>query len=120
MGYGVAMRTNGYTHLSVDERETLSLGLAQGYSVRTMATVLRRAPSTVSREQARNVARGHPYRACTAQRLAVARARRPRRARKLLDPWLWQYDLALVLWTPHTIRWEVSHEWNSTSVYARV
>ena len=29
-------------------------------------------------------------------------------------------DLALVLWTPHTIRWEVSHEWNSTSVYARV
>ena len=85
------MRTNGSTHLSVDERETLSLGLAQGYSVRTMATVLRRAPSTVSREQARNVARGHPYRACTAQRLAVARARRPRRPRKLLDPWLWQY-----------------------------
>ena len=31
-----------------------------------------------------------------------------------------QGDLALVLWTPHTIRWEVSHEWNSTSVYARV
>ena len=36
-------------------------------------------------------ARGHPYRACTAQRLAAARARQPRRARKLLDPWLWQY-----------------------------
>ena len=51
------MRTNGYTHMRVEERETLSLGLAQGQSLRTMATVLGRAPSTVSREQARK-ARG--------------------------------------------------------------
>ena len=79
-----------YTHMSIEERETLSLGLAQGYSLRTMARVLGRAPSTVSRESARN-ARGHPYRACTAQSLAAARARQPRRPRKLLDPWLWQY-----------------------------
>ena len=78
------------THMSVEERETLSLGLAQGQSLRTMATVLGRAPSTVSREHARN-ARGHPYRACLAQSLAVTRARQPRRPRKLLDPWLWQY-----------------------------
>ena len=79
-----------YRHMSIDERETLSLGLAQGQSLRTMARMLGRVPSTVSREHARNV-RGHPYRACTAQRLAAARARQPRRARKLLDPWLWQY-----------------------------
>ena len=85
------MRTNGYTHMSVDERETLSLGLAQGQSLRTMARVLGRAPSTVSRESARNTTRGRPYRACTAQHLAVARARQPRRSRTLLDPWLWQY-----------------------------
>ena len=84
------MRTNGYTHMSIEERETLSLGLAQGHSLRTMARVLGRAPSTVSRESTRN-ARGHPYRACTAQHLAAARARQPRRPRKLLDPWLWQY-----------------------------
>ena len=84
------MRTNGYTHMSIEERETLSLGLAQGQSLRTMATVLGRAPSTVSRELARN-ARGHPYRACPAQSLAVTRAHQPRRPRKLLDPWLWQY-----------------------------
>ncbi len=90
MGYGVAMRKHCYTHMSIEERETLSLGLAQGYSLRTMASVLGRAPSTVSRESARN-ARGHPYRACTAQHLAAARARQPRRPRKLLDPWLWQY-----------------------------
>ncbi len=90
MGYGVAMQTRSYRHMSAEERETLSLGLARGHSLRTMATVLRRASSTVSREHTRNAVR-EPYRACTAQTRAVARARQPRRARKLLDPWLWQY-----------------------------
>ena len=80
-----------YTHLSDAERETLSLGLAHGHSLRTMAAVLGRAPSTVSRESARNAAEGQPYRACTAQTLAAARARQPRRPRKLLNPWLWRY-----------------------------
>ena len=91
MGYGVAMRTRSYRHMSPEERETLSLGLARGHSLRTMARVLGRAPSTVSRESARNTTQGRPYRACTAQIHAAARARQPRRPRKLLDPWLWQY-----------------------------
>jgi len=77
--------------MSAEERETLSLGLARGHSLRTMARVLGRAPSSVSRESARNTTRGRPYRACTAQTLAAARARQARRPRKLLDPWLWQY-----------------------------
>ena len=85
------MRTKSYRHMSDAERETLSLGLAQGHSLRAMATVLGRAPSTVSRELTRNATRGHPYRACTAQTLATVRARQPRRPRKLLDPWLWQH-----------------------------
>ena len=84
------MLTRSYRHLSAEERETLSLGLARGYSLRTMARVLGRAPSTVSREHARNAMRA-PYRACTAQTLATGRACQPRRPRKLLDPWLWQY-----------------------------
>jgi transposase, IS30 family len=85
------MHTRSYRHLSADERETLSLGSAHGHSVRTMARVLGRAPSTVSREVARNATRGQPYRAWTAQTQAVARAGQPRRPRKLADPWLWQY-----------------------------
>jgi transposase, IS30 family len=85
------MTTRCYTHLSAEDREPLRLGLAHGHSLRTMATVLRRAPSTVSRESARNTTRGRPYRACTAQVQAAARAGQPRRPRKLLDPWLWQY-----------------------------
>lgn len=84
------MQTKSYTHMSLEERDTLSLGLAQGQSLRMMARVLRRAPSTVSCESKRHT-RGHPYRACTAQTLAATRACQPRRLRKLRDPWLWAY-----------------------------
>ncbi len=86
MGYGVAMTKRCYTHLSADERETMSLGLAQGQSLRMLARLLVRAPSTLSREYARTPPRGRPYRACTAQTLAGARACQLRRSRKLLDP----------------------------------
>ena len=85
------MNKKCYTHLSHEERETLSLGLALGQTIRTMATILGRAPSTLSRETARHATKGHPYRACTAHTLAAARARQARRPRKLLDPWLWRY-----------------------------
>lgn len=57
MGYDVVMGTRFYRHMSAEER----LGLAHGYSLRTMASVLGRAPSTVSCELARNLTRGLPY-----------------------------------------------------------
>ena len=85
------MKKKCYTHLSHEERETLSVGLSQGHSIRRMAMMLGRAPSTVSREAARNATKGDPYRACTAHRRAATRARQARRPRKLLDPWLWRY-----------------------------
>jgi IS30 family transposase len=88
MGFSVAMRTRSYQHRRAEERETLSLGLAPGHSLRTMAKVLGRVPSILSRESARNTTRGHPYRACTAKTRAGARACQPRRSRALLDPWL--------------------------------
>jgi IS30 family transposase len=71
--------------------KTVSLGLTQGESLRALARVLGRAPSILSREYARTTTRGRPYWACTAQTQAATRARQPRRSRKLLDPWLWQY-----------------------------
>ena len=72
------------------ERETLSLGVAQGPSLRTLATVLGRTPSTLSREDARTAPSGRPYRAGTAQTLATVRSRHARRPRKLLEVGLWQ------------------------------
>ena len=59
--------------------------------LQTMGSVLGRGPCTMSRKLARNASRDRPYRACTAQTLAAARACQPRRPRKLLNPWLWQY-----------------------------
>ncbi|MDH5668759.1 MAG: IS30 family transposase, partial [Nitrospira sp.] len=84
------MHTRRYTHLSAEERETISLGLSQGLSLRMLARMVGRSPSTLSREYARNTLHGRPYRACTAHAQAATRACRPRRPRKLLDPWLWQ------------------------------
>jgi IS30 family transposase len=66
--------------LSLREREEISRGLAAGESVRAIAGRLRRAPSTISREVARNG--GHArYRAADSDRAAWARARRPKRCK---------------------------------------
>ncbi len=85
------MHTKSSRHLHAEERETVSLGLARGHSLRMLARLLGRSPSTVSREGTRTVTRGRPYRACTAHTIAAGRAGPPRRPRKLLNPWLWQY-----------------------------
>ena len=82
--------------MSAADRETVSLGLPHGQSLRMRARVLGRAPRTVSREVARNTTRGHPDRACTAQTRAGARACHPRRPRTRLDPWRWPYVQAPV------------------------
>ena len=58
-------------HMRVEERETLSLGLVHGQSLWTMATGMGRAFSMVSREHARNAAKGRPFRAGTAHHLAA-------------------------------------------------
>ena len=65
--------------LSLVEREEISRGLARGESARRIAERLGRAPSTISREIARNGGAG--YRACDAEAFARRRARRPKRAK---------------------------------------
>lgn len=67
--------------LSLREREEIGFQLAQGRGVRHIAALLGRAPSTISREVARNRA-GARYSPSLAQEQTWARARRPR-ARKL-------------------------------------
>ena len=66
--------------LSLAEREEISRGLAAGDSLRAIAGRLGRAPSTVSREVARNGGRGR-YRACNADRVAVRNVCRPKVAK---------------------------------------
>ena len=59
--------------LTLAEREEISRGLAHGHSLRRIACSLERAPSTVSREIARNGGSG-PYRAAASDRQAWRRS----------------------------------------------
>jgi IS30 family transposase len=71
-------------HLSPDEREEISRGLVDGEGVREIARRIGRAPSTVSREIARN---GGParYRASSADRRAWRCGSRPKPAKLLTE-----------------------------------
>jgi IS30 family transposase len=74
-------------HLTVEEREEISRGLATGRSMRSIARQLGRPASTVCREIARNGGVGR-YRAHVADRAADRRARRPKRCRLAANPLL--------------------------------
>ena len=69
------------THaLTLAEREEISRGLSAGYSMRQIAKELSRAPSTISREIARN-GDSQRYHASQADEKAWDRARRPKSCR---------------------------------------
>jgi len=72
-----------YRHLTMNEREEISLGLAQGKSHRDIASMLNRSPATISRELVRNNRYGYHYRASRAQGRTDYRARLRRKKRKL-------------------------------------
>lgn len=70
--------------LSLADREELSRGLVAGDSLRTIATRLGRAPSTISREVVWN-GRRSDYRAWRADRDAVRRGQRPKPSKLAVD-----------------------------------
>jgi IS30 family transposase len=69
--------TRAARHLTLEDREEISRGLAAGDSLRQIAGRLGRAPSTIAREVENNGGRSH-YRAMRADRAAVQRRRRPK------------------------------------------
>jgi IS30 family transposase len=66
--------------LRLSDREEISRGLAEGQSMRQIASSIQRAPSTVSREVGRHRGRER-YRAAEADQRAWDRARRPKPCR---------------------------------------
>jgi len=86
------------------EREHISRGLAARQSIRRIARELCRAPSTVSREIARNGGRTQ-YRAVAAERRAWHRAERPKPCRLRLQPELCRVVAAKLEldWSPQQI-----------------
>ena len=71
--------------LTSAERETISRGVAAGWSLRHISRQLGRAPSTISREMRRHGGRRR-YRAVRAERAAWARSRRPKACRLATRP----------------------------------
>ena len=116
-------RRRSERHLSLQEREEISRGVAAGDSMRMVATRLGRAPSTISRELARNGGR-HRYRAHRADRTAWRRTRRPKPSKLAENPVLravveeklgeWWSPQQVVLWLKRTYpdnqEMRVSHE----------
>ena len=90
--------------LSLAEREEISRGLAAGQSLRSIARVLNRPPSTVSREVRRNGGRSR-YRASEADKQAWKRARRRKRCRLVSRPRLRQLveEKLRQAWAPEQI-----------------
>lgn len=98
-GFSPATRQRAAGHLSLEEREQISRGLASGDSLRCIARALGRSPSTVSRELRRNSGRSR-YRAVKADYRAWRQGERPKEcllatypelrdtvARKLQEKW---------------------------------
>ena len=82
-GIRPAPRRRSRLALTLAEREEISRGIAGHQSARSMARLLGRSPSTVSRELGRNGGYDR-YRAALADEKAFLRARRPKRC-KLAD-----------------------------------
>jgi len=109
-GVRPAPRRRAVRHLSLHEREEISRGVARGESLRVIAGRLGRAPSTVSREVARNGGR-LGYRAHRADRAAWGRARRPQRCKLATNPALRAEveDKLAARWSPQQISGWLRH-----------
>jgi IS30 family transposase len=125
-GIRPAPRRRSRRVLSMDEREEISRGVAAGVSLRSIATRLRRAPSTVSRELSRNGGHGR-YRAAAADSRAWDRALRPKAcklaryeelrqlvAARLQDNWSPQQ---IAGWLKHTYPDDEAHQVSHETIY---
>ena len=100
-GIRPALRRRLRLALTLSERETISRGIAAQQSARSVARLLDRSPSTVSREIRRNGGY-HRYRATQADKQAWDRARRPKRCKLANSAWLRQVVIRKLglLWSP--------------------
>src|ERR1700726_2747079 len=120
-GIRPAPRRRSRLALTLSEREEISRGIAAAQSARSMARLLGRSPSTVSRELSRNGGYDR-YRAALADETAWARARRPKRCKLANNPRLRQAVASKLRlnWSPEQIagwlkRWRRGDECNHVS-----
>ena len=104
--------------LSLDDREEISRGVAAGLSLRAIASSLRRAPSTVSRELKRNGGQRR-YRAAAADSRAWDRALRPKLCKLARHEELRQLVAARLSenWSPEQIAGWLKHTYPDDEAY---
>jgi IS30 family transposase len=105
VSFSVLERPIGPRFLSLQERETIRDLSAIGASLRSIAAVLKRSPSTISREIARNAHPGIGYQPYAAQRQAASRRARPKTAKLAGESELSDYvkEKLLIRWSPEQI-----------------
>ena len=107
-----------YTHFTLDERIFLQQSLKAKLSIRNIADILGRSPSSVSREIKRNSTSKSRYAPFKADRLA--KARKSAASIRVLLPNTEEYDYVCeklgLYWSPETIcgRWHKDHPDKST------
>jgi IS30 family transposase len=96
--------------LTLAEREEISRAMVAGFSIRAIAVILGRAPSTVSREIKRNGGQGC-YRATQADQAAWDRSRRPKSCKLAKNRALARIVSAKLqsLWSPEQIAGWLKH-----------
>lgn len=125
-------RTQNAQHLTLSEREEIRVALSAKMSIRGIARMLNRSPSTISREVARNRGRRY-YKAVDADNRAKRMAKRPKLGVLELNAELRQVTISKLelKWSPEQISgWlrvnysrrkcmQVSHETIYKSIYVR-
>ncbi|MDQ0141799.1 IS30 family transposase [Cupriavidus necator] len=109
-GIQPAQRHRSRLALTLSDREEISRSIVAGLSIRSIATRLGRAPSTISRELTRNGG-GQGYRASQADQLAWERARRPKVCKLVRNRALARVvsDKLQMLWSPEQIAGWLKH-----------
>lgn len=110
-GIAPSDRKRSSAHLTLQEREQISRGLAKSMSLRSIARDLGRSPSTISREVSKNQG-VIKYRAVIADDLAWERSRRPKSCLLASRPTLCQIVASKLemKWSPEQISGWLKHE----------
>jgi IS30 family transposase len=112
-GFSPPQRQRNQRHLTLQEREEISRGIAKGLTIRAIALQLNRSPSTVSRELSRHGGI-NKYRATKADQTAWKNAVRPKSCKLASNP-----DLCNIItdklqhkWSPQQISGWLSNHWS--------